>query len=107
MQNPMMMRMTSNQRWQHLILLTSFIVLVITGFALKFPDSWFAAVLGMGEQLRSIIHRVAGVVLIGAGIYHVFYLATARGRPAADSATLRRGQRTLSMPGGRCSTTSA
>jgi len=78
MQNPKMFRMTSNQRWQHLILLSSFIVLVITGFALKFPDSWFAAVLGMGEQFRSVIHRVAGVVLIGAGFYHVFYLAMAK-----------------------------
>jgi cytochrome b subunit of formate dehydrogenase len=78
MQNPMMERMTENQRWQHLILLTSFIILVITGFALKFPESWFAHVLGMGEKLRSVIHRTAGVVLIGAGIYHLFYLAYAR-----------------------------
>jgi cytochrome b subunit of formate dehydrogenase len=78
MQNPFMTRMTTNQRWQHLILLTSFIVLVITGFALKFPNSWLAEVLGMGERLRSITHRVAGVVLIAAGIYHVFYLAAAR-----------------------------
>jgi cytochrome b subunit of formate dehydrogenase len=78
MQNPMMMRMTVQQRWQHLVLLLSFIVLVITGFALKFPDSWFAELLGMGEHLRSIVHRVAGVALIAAGIYHVFYLAAAR-----------------------------
>ena len=78
MQNPFMVRMTANQRWQHLILLTSFIVLVITGFALKFPNSWIAEVLGMGERLRSIVHRVAGVVLIGAGIYHIFYLAATR-----------------------------
>ena len=76
--NPFMVRMTTNQRWQHLILLTSFIILVITGFALRFPDTWFAHVLGMGEKWRGIIHRVAGVVLMGAGIYHVFYLAAAR-----------------------------
>jgi cytochrome b subunit of formate dehydrogenase/5-methylcytosine-specific restriction endonuclease McrA len=76
--NPFMTRMTVNQRWQHLILLSSFIVLVITGFALKFPDTWFAHTLGMGENLRGIIHRVAGVILIAAGIYHVFYLAAAR-----------------------------
>ncbi|HTV66879.1 MAG TPA: cytochrome b/b6 domain-containing protein [Bryocella sp.] len=75
MQNPYMTRMTVNQRWQHLVLLTSFIVLVITGFALKFPNSWFAELLGMGERVRSITHRVAGVILIGAGIYHVCYLA--------------------------------
>ena len=78
MQNPRMTRMTTHQRWQHLILLVSFVILVITGFALKFPDSWFAEVLGMGEHLRSVIHRVAGVVLIAAGIYHVFYLIGAR-----------------------------
>jgi cytochrome b subunit of formate dehydrogenase/5-methylcytosine-specific restriction endonuclease McrA len=75
---PFMTRMTVNQRWQHLILLSSFIVLVITGFALKFPDTWFAHTLGMGENLRGIIHRVAGVILIAAGIYHVFYLVVAR-----------------------------
>jgi cytochrome b subunit of formate dehydrogenase len=94
MQNPKMARMTENQRWQHLVLLASFIVLVITGFALKFPYSWLAEALGMGEKLRSTTHRVAGVVLIGAGIYHLFYLAAAReGRrlirdlaPAAEDA---------------------
>jgi cytochrome b subunit of formate dehydrogenase len=77
MQNPMMERMSANQRWQHLILFTSFIILVITGFALRFPNSWIAAVMGNGngEKLRSIIHRIAGVVLIGAGIYHIYYLA--------------------------------
>ena len=81
MLNPYMVRMTVNQRWQHLVLLTSFIVLVITGFALKFPYSGLAEALAMGEKLRSIVHRVAGVILIGAGIYHVFYLAmTAEGR---------------------------
>ena len=78
MMNPFMVRMSVNQRWQHLILLSSFVVLVITGFALKFPDSWFADTLGMGENLRGIIHRIAGCVLIGDGIYHVFYLAIAR-----------------------------
>ncbi len=71
-------RMSVNQRWQHLVLVTSFMVLVITGFALKYPDSWFAQILGVGEALRSIVHRVAGVILIAAGIYHVFYVVAAR-----------------------------
>ena len=75
MQNPRMTRMTANQRWQHLVLLVTFIVLVITGFALKFPNSWFAHTFGMGAKLRSFIHRTAGVVLIGMGIYHLCYLA--------------------------------
>jgi cytochrome b subunit of formate dehydrogenase len=80
MQNPMMTRMSANQRWQHLILLTSFIVLVITGFALKFPNSWIAEMLGNGngEKLRGLVHRIAGVILIGAGMYHLFYLAMSR-----------------------------
>jgi cytochrome b subunit of formate dehydrogenase len=77
-QNPSMVRMTANQRWQHLVLLTSFIILVITGFALKFPNSWFAEVLGMSEKLRSMTHRVAGVILIGAGIYHLTYIVISR-----------------------------
>lgn len=62
------LRMTTNQRWQHLILLTSFIVLVITGFALKYPESWFAVCLGMSGALRGIVHRVPGVALIAAGM---------------------------------------
>jgi cytochrome b subunit of formate dehydrogenase/nitrate/TMAO reductase-like tetraheme cytochrome c subunit len=72
------LRMTPNQRWQHLVLLTSFFVLVVTGFALKYPDSWFAVALGLGERWRGIIHRVAGVMLIGDGVYHVFYVAFTR-----------------------------
>ena len=67
-------RMNRNQRVQHITLLVSFIVLVITGFALKFPDSWFAGLLGMSEKVRGITHRVAAVVLIGAGFYHLFYI---------------------------------
>jgi cytochrome b subunit of formate dehydrogenase len=80
MQNPFMVRMTVNQRWQHLILLTSFIILVITGFALKYPTSWIAELLGNGngERLRGLVHRIAGVILIGAGFYHIFYLVIAR-----------------------------
>jgi cytochrome b subunit of formate dehydrogenase/5-methylcytosine-specific restriction endonuclease McrA len=76
--NPYLVRMSLNQRWQHFALFSSFIVLVLTGFALKFPNTWFAHTLGLGENLRGIIHRVAGVILIAAGIYHVFYIAIAR-----------------------------
>ena len=48
---------------------------MLTGFALKFPDSWFALMLAMGEHLRSIIHRIAAVVLIAVSIYHIFDIA--------------------------------
>jgi cytochrome b subunit of formate dehydrogenase len=69
-------RMNRGQRIQHGVLFASFTVLVFTGFALKFPDSWFKyLVLGMNETLRSITHRIAGVVLIAAAFYHLVYLA--------------------------------
>ncbi len=75
---PSVLRMTRNQRWQHLVLLASFFVLVATGFALKYPDSWFAMALGLGERWRSILHRIAGVLLIADGVYHLFYVAFTR-----------------------------
>ena len=67
-------RMDKEQRIQHFLLLSSFILLVITGFALKYPDSWFAALLQMNEKVRSIIHRIAACVMIGVSLYHVYYL---------------------------------
>ena len=74
-------RMTTSQRWQHFILGTSFIVLAVTGFALKFPDSWLAKMLGSNEPFRRWSHRVAGVVMLAIGFYHLIYLlATHDGR---------------------------
>lgn len=74
-------RMDVNQRWQHFVLLASFIVLAWTGFALKFPDGWLAASLGSNEEVRRWLHRIAGLVLLGVGLYHVYYvLAMERGR---------------------------
>ncbi|HEU5069853.1 MAG TPA: cytochrome b/b6 domain-containing protein [Verrucomicrobiae bacterium] len=71
-------RMNRQQRWQHFILLTSFIVLAVTGFALKFPDSWLARLLGAHEDFRRWTHRVAGVIMLGLGLYHVSYLLFTR-----------------------------
>lgn len=67
-------RMNTAERIQHLVLLTSFFTLVLTGFALKYPDSWLAWLLGSSESFRRIGHRVAGVVLLGVGIYHLIYI---------------------------------
>lgn len=71
-------RLSVNQRMQHWLLLTSFITLVISGFALQYPDWWLAWLLGSSEVLRRIIHRVAAVVMLVAGAYHVGYLALTR-----------------------------
>jgi formate dehydrogenase gamma subunit len=68
------LRMSLSQRWQHVVLATSFIALAITGFALKFPDSWLAKLLGSSESFRRWTHRIAGIVLLVVGAYHFLYL---------------------------------
>jgi formate dehydrogenase gamma subunit len=73
-------RMTTNQRVQHLLLLLSFFTLVLTGFALKWPDAATRFIF-INELVRSYLHRFAGVLMIVLGFYHVGYLAlTVEGR---------------------------
>jgi cytochrome b subunit of formate dehydrogenase len=73
-------RMDFNQRLQHLVLMVSFILLAVTGFALKFPNTWYAHLMG-SEDIRRSIHRIAGLVMLAGGLYHVGYaLFTANGR---------------------------
>lgn len=75
------LRMSSGQRWQHFALAASFIVLAITGFALKFPDSWLAKALGSSEPFRRWTHRISGVILLLAGVWHIIYVfSTPEGR---------------------------
>ena len=66
-------RMTRLQRIQHVLLFTTFFTLVFTGFALKYPNSMLAMAF-VNELLRSWIHRIAGVLMIITGLYHVWYL---------------------------------
>ena len=70
-------RMNLNQRIQHFILLTSFIALVISGFALAWPDSLLARICGP-EEIRRLIHRIAAVVMIVLGISHLGYMTLTR-----------------------------
>lgn len=78
------LRMNRSERVQHFLLLTSFLTLVVTGFALKYPDSAWALpflYLPKGFEARGWIHRVAAVVMVADSLYHVYYLlATKRGR---------------------------
>jgi formate dehydrogenase gamma subunit len=67
-------RMTKSQRTQHFLLFVSFFTLVITGFALKYPDA-ATRFLFVNETVRSYIHRGAGVMMILVSLYHCFYLA--------------------------------
>jgi formate dehydrogenase gamma subunit len=70
------LRMNLTQRMQHVVLAGSFIILAVTGFALKFPDSWVARLLGSNEMFRRWSHRIAGIVLLAAGLYHIYYILT-------------------------------
>lgn len=70
-------RMDLNQRFQHMVLALSFVVLAVTGFALKFPETWYAKLMG-GEEIRRWIHRVSGLVLLGIGVYHIGYVLISR-----------------------------
>ncbi|HVN20705.1 MAG TPA: cytochrome b/b6 domain-containing protein [Dongiaceae bacterium] len=71
-------RMPLRFRWQHATLLTSFFLLVLTGFALKFPDSWFASMLSLGEHMRQLVHRIAAVILIAVSVYHLLDVVLTR-----------------------------
>ena len=75
-------RMSLSERAQHYLLLGSFVILVITGFALRYPGAfWAAPILALEKVLpsfRGIVHRIAGVILIGASVYHLVYLFKTR-----------------------------
>jgi cytochrome b subunit of formate dehydrogenase len=76
-------RMTHNEVWQHWLLMITFIVLVITGFALRYSRSWWVDLLfgwEGGFPVRGIIHRVAAILFTVTAVWHVFYLFGKRGR---------------------------
>lgn len=79
------LRMTVNERIQHATMALSFIVLVITGFMLRYPDSWWVKhitdISTDAFVYRSLIHRIAAVVMVAVCFYHIYYiLFTKRGR---------------------------
>jgi formate dehydrogenase gamma subunit len=71
-------RMSRNQRVQHFLLFSSFFALVFTGFALTYPESWLAWLLGSSETVRRLGHRIAAVVLLVVSVYHIIYLSTSQ-----------------------------
>jgi len=76
-------RMEPDEVVQHFVLAISFTVLVITGFSLRFYDAWWSEwIFGWegGFTFRGIVHRVAGVILLLASVWHLVFLMTARGR---------------------------
>jgi len=82
-------RFTRNELIQHTLLLSSFIVLAMTGFQLKFPESAYGKILysiGFNEIIRQWVHRIAAIIMIVLSFYHLAYLiVTSRGRDVLKS----------------------
>lgn len=71
-------RLSPAFRAQHFLLALSFFILSLSGFALKFPESWLALLFGSDEIVRSWVHRVVGALLLGVGAYHVWFVTFTR-----------------------------
>ncbi|MDF7798475.1 cytochrome b/b6 domain-containing protein [Pontiellaceae bacterium B1224] len=75
-------RMTLNERIQHGILASTFIILGYTGFALVNPDAWWARpFVGQTYDIRGLGHRLMAIIFITLSVYHLSYICfTKRGR---------------------------
>jgi cytochrome b subunit of formate dehydrogenase len=70
-------RLNDSEKRQHMVFLICFIVLAITGFMLKVPIEVVGKLGRFGEPVfyyRSLLHRLAGTLMILVSIYHVYYL---------------------------------
>lgn len=68
-------RMNLHFRLAHGLVVASFLSLVFTGFALKYPDSfWAAPFMSFGEYTRAIVHRTAACIILFATAYHCIHL---------------------------------
>ncbi|MBZ5576077.1 MAG: cytochrome b/b6 domain-containing protein [Acidobacteriia bacterium] len=78
---PRELRMLPFERVLHAVLAVSFIVLAWTGFALKYPDQWWARPLLLMEgarSVRSLIHRTAAVFFLITAMAHGISLLVSR-----------------------------
>jgi len=79
-----LLRFDRSQVFQHMLLIFSFSLLVITGFALRFPEAWWVqqlTSLGMSEEVRANLHRFGAIALVMTCLVHIYYVIfTRRGR---------------------------
>ncbi len=78
------LRMSLSERIQHILLVVSFTLLILTGLPLIFTNlGIFKSVFSFSRAfyVRGILHRIAAVVLIVDVVWHFFYTVfTRRGR---------------------------
>jgi hypothetical protein len=76
--------MTLAERLQHAVLISCFVLLVVTGLPLlSRPTSGTSGlfIFDWGFRLRGILHRIGGVGLIAVSLFHLYYISsTRRGR---------------------------
>lgn len=75
--NDKVVRFNIHYRIQHVLMFSSFIILVLTGIPLKYAGVGFSRVfmdLWGGPGMASTVHRVAAVVMIVSCVYHLGYL---------------------------------
>ncbi len=75
-------RFTTGMTMGHLVLTIAFIVLSVSGFALRYPESWWARHLFYGDAglaARGVIHRGAALVLVAIAVVNASYLLFTKG----------------------------
>jgi formate dehydrogenase subunit gamma len=88
-------RFTIAQRWEHALLVLSFLVLLLTGLPQKYRGAiWSQQILSTPERLERIqtIHHIAAAVLIIEALYHVgwgVYLLSRRRLPDSIFPTMQ------------------
>jgi formate dehydrogenase gamma subunit len=75
-------RFNLGQTIGHFILTVSFTALAISGFALRYPETWWSHKLFFGDlglEIRADIHRWAAVVFIGITLVNLIYILFTKG----------------------------
>src|SRR3990170_3160164 len=74
-------RFNKNFRFQHIVMFTSVILLIITGMPIKFPDfvlSRYLVALWGGIHNSTLVHRIGAVMLIYFMVHHLLYTVLSR-----------------------------
>lgn len=68
--------MSKPMKWFHLVFSIAFVVLAITGFAIKYPDSTFSQIVMViigNPDIRSMVHRIAAIAFAGSAYFFFLY----------------------------------
>lgn len=74
-------RLNLQERIQHHLVWTTFVILAITGFMVEFPDSILNLLGSYREPVfywRGLLHRIAAVIMIANILYQIWYVLLTR-----------------------------